>query len=70
MVRPTLELEYCNTVWGLFYKMDQIAIENVQRRAIRLVKELKHLDYEQRLQHLQLPSLYYRRQQGDMINDV
>ena len=41
--------------------MDQDAIENVQRWATRLVKEINHMNYEQRLQYLQLPSLYYRR---------
>ena len=64
MVRPILE--YCNTVWGPHYKMDQDAIENVQRQATRLVKEINHMNYEQRLQYLKLPS-YYRRRQGDMI---
>ena len=65
MVRPILE--HCNTVWGPYYKMDQVAIENVQWHATRLIGEIKHMNYEQRLQYLKLPSLYYRRRWGDMI---
>ncbi len=42
-------------------------IENVQRRASKLVKGLKDLVYKQRLRKLQLPSLLYRRIRGDLI---
>ena len=42
-------------------------MERVQRRATKLIPDLKELPYETRLKKLQLPSLYYRRARGDMI---
>ena len=65
LVRP--HLEYGNEVWGPFNRADQLLIERVQRRATRLLPELAHLEYEERLCRLQLPSLQYRRQRGHMI---
>ena len=49
--------------------MDQQAIEKIQRRAItkRLIPDLRHLTYQERLSKLSLPSLYFRRQRGEMI---
>lgn len=66
LVRP--HLEYGNLVWGPFNRADQRAIERVQRRATRLVSNIRHLEYQARLRHLKLPSLYYRRRRGDMIH--
>ena len=43
------------------------ALENVQRRATKLVPEIKALSYEQRLFQLSLPTLAYRRARGDNI---
>ena len=65
LVRP--HLEYGNTVWSLWYVKDVQLVENVQRRASKLVKGLKDLDYEERLRQLKLLSLLYRRQRGDLI---
>ena len=65
LFRP--HLEYCNVSWGLFNKGDIIAVEKIQRRATKLVPESKHLSYQDRLQALDIPSLSYRRQRGDMI---
>ena len=65
LVRP--HLEYGNIVWGPFNRADQQLIERVQRRATKMVPDLRHLPYPQRLRTLKLPSLYYRRHQGDMI---
>ena len=64
-VRP--HLEYGNVIWGPFNRADQKLIERVQRRGTKLVQTIKHLPYTERLQHLKLPSLYYRRRRGDMI---
>ena len=62
-----LHLEYANAVWNP-YKMKHIdMIENVQRRATRLVPVLETLDYENRLRILHLPTLSYRRMRGGMI---
>ena len=65
MVRP--HLEYGNTIWGPFNRTDQKQVEQVQRRATRLVKSIRHLSYPERLHHLGLPSLLYRRRRGDMV---
>ena len=42
-------------------------IENIQRRTTKLVPALKNLEYGDRLRALKLPSFYYRRARGDMI---
>ena len=60
-------LEFASSVWCP-YKIKFIEkIEKVQRRATKLIPGLKDLSYEERLRHLQLPSLVYRRHRGDMI---
>ena len=66
LVRP--HLEYANIIWGPHYKLDQKAVENVQRRATKIIPNIKDLPYRERLRHLNLPSLYHRRKRGDMIN--
>ena len=65
MVRP--HLEYGNVIWGPFYAGDKKAVESVQRRATKLIPELREKTYEERLRALDLPSLEYRRKRGDMI---
>lgn len=65
LVRP--HLEYGSTVWSVLYKKDKIAIENVQRRATKLLHSIRNLSYTERLLELGLPSLQYRRIRADMI---
>ena len=65
VVRPYLE--YASTIWFPMYKKDKIIIENVQRRATRLVKSVQYQSYHARLRTLGLPSLEYRRDRADMI---
>ena len=65
LVRP--HLEYANTAWSPQFKKDATPLENIQRRATRMVPELHELEYEQRLKALNLPSLCYRRRRGDLI---
>ena len=65
LVRATLE--YANAAWTPILRRDQILLENVQRRATKLIPELRDRDHEDRLRALKLPSLYYRRARGDMI---
>jgi len=48
-------------------KGDIEAIEKVQQRATNLVISLKKLPYKERLLHLNLHTLKYRRLRGDMI---
>ena len=63
-------LEYANSVWNP-YTMGLIIkdFEKVQMRATKLVIQLKHLKYKERLERLKLPTLRYRRTRGDM-NEV
>ena len=49
------------------YKQKILSIENVQRRATKIIKNIKHLTYEKRLRYLDLPTLVYRTARGDMI---
>ena len=66
IVRP--HLEYASSVWSPYIlKKDKIALENVQRRATRLVKSLFGQTYSQRLRVLGLPSLEYRRERSDVV---
>ena len=58
LVRP--HLEYGNVIWGLLYK-DHKSIERVQRRATKLVHNLRNLPSEERLRKLKIPSLEHRR---------
>ena len=65
LVRP--HVEYANSVWSPYKKGDIEAIEKIQKRATKLVISLRKLPYKERLQHLNLYSLKYRRLRGDMI---
>ena len=44
-----------------------IALENVQRRATKLIPGYKELGYKERPKLLNLPTLSYRRLRGDTI---
>jgi hypothetical protein len=52
---------------SVIYKKEAIQLENVQRRATKLIKNIQHKTYTQRLKYLGLPSLQYRRLRADMI---
>ena len=65
LVRP--HLEYAASVWNPYKKKDIDSIENVQRRATKLMPILANLSYEERLEKLKLPTLKFRRLRGDMI---
>jgi hypothetical protein len=65
LVRP--HLEYAGSVWSPHKICDIESIENVQRRATKMLPHLKDKSYEERLRILQLPTLKYRRLRGDMI---
>ena len=59
LVRP--HIEYANEVWSPYLMKHITALENVQRRATKLIPGYKELDYKERLIRLNLPSLSYRR---------
>ena len=65
LVRP--HLEYASVIWGPSSKKYAKSIENVQRRATRILGNLKGKSYTERLIELGLPTLEYRRQRTDLI---
>ena len=65
IVRPILE--YGNVIWHPSLKSVEKEIEDVQRRATKMIGKMKNLPYPERLKLLQLPSLQHRRKRGDMI---
>ena len=64
-VRPILE--YAQAAWSPVLRKHVNNIENVQRRATRLIDGYKNLTYSDRLVSLDLPSLEYRRIVNDMV---
>lgn len=65
IIRPIVEYGSC--VWSPYLKKDIKRLEDVQRRATKLVKDVSDLSYEQRLKALGIPTLEYRRDRADMI---
>ena len=65
LIRP--HLEFANLIWHPRLTKHQKILENVKRRATRLVSGIKNLSYYERLKELNLSSLEYRRRRGTMI---
>ena len=65
LVRP--HLEYCCQVWRPYHQKDVNNIEKVQRRVTRMIPEISHLSYEDRLFETNLLSLEMRRLRADLI---
>jgi len=65
MVRS--HLDYCSSVWNPYHKGDVEVLEKVQKRATKILPELKHLSYYDHLRACNLTMLHYRRIRGDMI---
>ena len=65
MVRP--HLEFAITSWCPYLKKDINMIEKIQRKATKLVPNLKHLNYWIRLPKFGLTDLTTGRLRGDLV---
>ena len=54
-------MEYCIQFWILQHKKNMELLEQVQRRATKMIRVLEHLLYEDRLRELGLVNLENRR---------
>ena len=60
-------LDYACCIWSPYKQKYKDALENVQRRATKLINGMRDMSYPDRLRKLKLPTLAYRRIRGDMI---
>ena len=60
-------LNYGRSVYYPYTKKNIQLIENIQRRATRILPELKGLSYGERLKSLKLPTMHHRRKRYDLI---
>ena len=63
-VRP--HVEFSTPAWAPWTEADIQCLEDVQRRAVRMVSGLSSTTYEEKLQELGLTTLEERRHQADM----
>ena len=52
LVRP--HIEYCVQAWRPYYQKDVDNLEKIQRRATRMMEEVRGMDYEERLRQTSL----------------
>ena len=65
IVRP--HLEYCIQAWRPYRKKDVDTLDRIQRRATKIIQELRDLSYEECLIECGLTTLETRRLRGDQI---
>ena len=54
-------------MWSPHQKGDIEKVEKVQRRATKMIKEIRHLSYQERLKECNLMTLEMRRRRYDLI---
>ena len=64
LVRP--KLEYCIQVWNSSLIKGIELLEQVQHRATKLIPEIDHLSYHDRLKYLNIATLELRRHRGGL----
>ena len=64
-VRP--HLEYAIQSWSPWLNQDKEVLEKVQRRAVKMVSNMKGKTYEERLLEANMTTLETRRSRGDLI---
>ena len=64
-MRP--HLEYASSVWNSISVEHETKLESIQRRATKMVIDLRTMSYEDRLETLGLTKLELRRKRGDLI---
>ena len=60
-------MEYCIEAWRPYRKKDIDKLERIQRRATKIIPEMRDLIYESRLLQCGLTTLVTRRLRGDQI---
>ena len=60
-------LEFASAVWNSMSKKEKGKLEGIQKRATKMVIELRGMEYEERLKELGLTSLENRRKRGDLL---
>ena len=60
-------LEHCVQFWGSQHKEDMELLEQVQRRATKMIRALEHLPYDDRLRKLGLFNLKKNRVHTDLV---
>ena len=59
-------LEFAIQAWCSYLIKDIIELENIQKKATKLIPELRHMHSEERLKALGLTTLEERRLRGDL----